>query len=104
DPEHLKAFHRLKQSAERACLRMGTRFLGGFAVPKDRTAELAVELDQIKATFDREVQTFLASYDSDLERWIQTLPAFETAIRRAVEPASSVAARLRFGYQLVEIK
>ncbi|MBK1736272.1 hypothetical protein CKO15_13585 [Halorhodospira abdelmalekii] len=104
DPEHLKAFHRLKQSAERACLRMGTRFLGGFAVPKDRTAELAVELDQIKATFNDEVQTFLASYDYDLERWIQTLPAFETAIRHAVEPAESVAGRLRFGYQLVEIK
>ena len=31
DPEPLKPFHRLKQSAERACLRVGTRFLGADA-------------------------------------------------------------------------
>ena len=36
DPESLKAFYRLKQSAERACLRVGTRFLGGFAIPQDQ--------------------------------------------------------------------
>ncbi|MCG5547519.1 DUF3150 domain-containing protein [Halorhodospira halochloris] len=104
DPEQLKAFHRLKQSAERSCLRVGTRFLGGFAVAKEQTTALAEELDQIKAQFDAERDNFLSTYDRDLEDWIQTLPGFETAIRRAVEPASSVAARLRFGYQLVEIK
>jgi hypothetical protein len=104
DPEPLKAFHRLKQSSERACLRLGTRFLGGFAVPKELTPGLVTELERLKSTFDTEIQTFVASYDRDLERWIGTLPAFERAIRRAVEPVATVAGRLRFGYQLVEIK
>ncbi|MEA1049091.1 DUF3150 domain-containing protein [Lamprobacter modestohalophilus] len=104
DPEPLKPFHRLKQSAERACLRIGTRFLGGFAVPKELTPGLAQELDRLKTEFDRHTQTFLADYDRDLERWISSIPAFEAAIRRAVEPVEVVAGRLRFGHQLVEIK
>ncbi|MCF7979031.1 MAG: DUF3150 domain-containing protein [Chromatiaceae bacterium] len=104
DPEPLKPFHRLKQSAERACLRIGTRFLGGFAVPKELAPGLALELDRLKAQFEAETQTFLAGYDRDLERWISSIPAFEAAIRRAVEPVAVVAGRLRFGHQLVEIK
>ncbi|MBK1618591.1 hypothetical protein CKO42_09095 [Lamprobacter modestohalophilus] len=103
DPEPLKPFHRLKQSAERACLRIGTRFLGGFAVPKDLSAGLAVELDRLKAEFEVHRQRFLSGYDRDLERWIGTLPGFEAAIRRAVEPVECVAGRLRFGHQLVAI-
>ncbi|WP_295542263.1 DUF3150 domain-containing protein [uncultured Thiohalocapsa sp.] len=104
DPEPLKPFHRLKQSAERACLRVGTRFLGGFAVPKAHAEDLATQLDVLRAEFDAETQTFLAGYDRALEDWIAKLPAFEAAIRRAVEPAQVVGGRLRFGYQLVQIK
>ncbi|MCF8004263.1 MAG: DUF3150 domain-containing protein [Chromatiaceae bacterium] len=103
DPEPLKPFHRLKQSAERACLRIGTRFLGGFAVPKELAAGLAVDLDRLKAEFEVQTQTFLAGYDRDLERWIATLPQFEAAIRRAVEPVEHVAGRLRFAHQLVAV-
>ena len=33
DPEQLTVFNRLKKEAERICLRVGTRFLGGFAIP-----------------------------------------------------------------------
>jgi len=104
DPEPLKAFHRLKQSAERACLGVGTRFLGGFAVPQDHTETLAAKLDALKAEFAAETQSFLAGYDRALEDWIAKLPGFEVPIRRAVEPADVVASRLRFGYQLVTIK
>ena len=33
NPDALKGFRRIKQSAERACLRVEAWFLGGFAVP-----------------------------------------------------------------------
>jgi hypothetical protein len=104
DPDALKGFHRIKQSAERACLRVGTRFLGGFAVPQDQADDLAAQLDALRAEFDGEITTFLTGYDHALEQWIRALPQFEAPIRRAVEPAHVVATRLRFGYQLVEIK
>ena len=104
DPDALKGFSRIKQSAERACLRVGTRFLGGFAVPQDQADDLAAKLDALRAEFDGEVTTFLTSYDYALEQWIRTLPEFEGPIRRAIEPAAVVGGRLRFGFQLVEIK
>ena len=103
DPDALKGFHRIKQSAERACLRVGTRFLGGYAVPHAHAEALAEQLDTIKTEFDQETQAFLSGYDRALEQWIKSLPEFEAPIRRAIEPANVVGARLRFGYQLVRI-
>jgi len=103
DPESLKAFYRLKQSAERACLRVGTRFLGGFAVPNEHAEDLADQLNRLKAKFDAETRSFLADYDHALEEWIESLPQLEEPIRRAIKPASVVGGRLHFGYQLVHI-
>jgi hypothetical protein len=34
----LTVFNRLKKEAERICLRVGTRFLGGFAIPNEAAA------------------------------------------------------------------
>jgi hypothetical protein len=63
-----------------------------------------LKLAALKADFDTESQTFLADYDQVLEDWITKLPEFEAPIRRAIEPASVVAGRLRFGFQLMELK
>ena len=103
NPEALKEFHRLKKVGERACLHLGTRFLGGFAVPNGHAESLADKLETVKAAFDAETQTFLSGYDQALEEWISSLPAWEEPIRRAIEPANVVGGRLRFGFQLVQI-
>lgn len=104
DPEPLKPFHRIKQQAERACLRVGTRFLGGYAVPQEYAEDLATKLDLLRTEFIAERTTFINGYDRALEDWISKLPEFEAPIRRAVEPANVVGGRLRYGYQLVEIR
>ncbi len=103
NPEALKVFHRLKKGAERACLTVGTRFLGGFAVPHAHAESLAEKLQELKAEFDEETALFLSGYDRALEEWIATLPQWEEPIRRAIEPANLVGGRLRFGYQLIQI-
>lgn len=103
DPEPLKVFQRLKKEADRFCLRYGTRFLGGYAVPEEHAAHLAEQLAATKKEFDTRTQTFLAAYDGHLEAWIASLPRWEEPIRRAIEPASVVSGRLRFGYQLLRV-
>ena len=103
NPEALNAFGRIKKTGERACLRVGTRFLGGYAVPNCHAESLAAMLAVIKAEFDAEIITFLSEYDQALEDWISSLPAWEEPIRRAIEPANVVGGRLRFGFQLVRI-
>jgi len=103
NPQALKVFHRIKKGAERACLTVGTRFLGGFAVPRVHADALADKLQELKAEFDEDTALFLSGYDRALEDWIATLPRWEEPIRRAIEPASAVGGRLRFGYQLIQI-
>ena len=103
DPEALRVFHNAKKAAERACLAVGTRFLGGFAVPAERTAAVADALAVMKNTFDRETRTFLADYDRALDAWIASLPAWEEPIRRAIEPVDVVGGRMKFGYQLLSV-
>jgi hypothetical protein len=103
DPESLRIFHRIKKGAERTCLQVGTRFLGGFAVPHAHAESIAETLAALKVEFDTETRSFLAGYDRALEDWISNLPAWEEPIRRAIEPAEVVGTRLRFGYQIVRI-
>ena len=103
DPESIKVFHRLKKQAERVCLTGGIRFLGGYAVPEDRTETVAAELDALGETFAQERATFVAGYGQAIEDWIALHPQWEAAIRKAVDPASVVESRLGFGYQLYRI-
>ena len=103
DPEPIKVFHRLKQQAERICLAGGMRFLGGYAIPEERTETVAAELDALGETFAQERATFVAGYAEAVEDWIALHPQWEAAIRKAVDPASLVESRLGFGYQLYRI-
>ena len=103
DPEALKIFQKLKKQAERECLRWGTRFLGGYAVPDERAEALDAELERLKGMFDSATQDFLSSYDRDLEAWIASLPRWEAPIRRATEPVNVVGGKMGFSYYPIKI-
>jgi len=60
DPDALKVFATLKRQAERACEEVGVRFLGGYALPKDKLTPLLEKMARIeqslataKTTLDR---------------------------------------------------
>ena len=104
NPEALRVFQTLKGQAERACLKVGTRFLGGFLVPNDQVPGLSTELERIKAAFEQEVQFFLAAYDREIADWISRHPDWERQLREAVEPANRVATRFAFRYRPLVIR
>ena len=104
NPEALRVFQTLKGQAERACLKVGTRFLGGFLVPNDQVPGLSTELERIKSTFEQEVQSFLAGYDHEIADWISRHPDWERQLREAVEPANRVATRFAFRYRPLVIR
>ena len=103
NPEALKVFHRLKKGAERACLHLGTRFLGGFAIPNDQAEALADELETLKGEFEARPSQFLSGLRPGTGGVDRQPPPWEAPIRRAIEPANVVGGRLRFGFQLVQI-
>ncbi|NCU21316.1 DUF3150 domain-containing protein, partial [Candidatus Falkowbacteria bacterium] len=104
NPEALRIFHTLKGQAERACLKVGTRFLGGFLVPNDQVAGLSAELEGLKTRFEHEVDAFLAGYDAEIADWITRHPQWERQLREAVEPAGRVATRFAFRYRPLVIR
>lgn len=103
DPGELAVFNRLKKEAERICLKVGTRFLGGFAVPEGTIGSIRCELDRIASSFETARGEFLSRYDEAISGWVSKHPAFAQAIRRAVDPVDVVAAGLRFDYVVFRV-
>ena len=104
NPEAIRIFSTLKGQAERACLKVGTRFLGGYLVPNARIGALSSELDRLKADFARELQDFLTDYDREIGDWIDRHPEWERQLRAAVDPASQVGAKFAFRYRPLVIR
>ncbi|WP_020563030.1 DUF3150 domain-containing protein [Methylosarcina fibrata] len=103
DPDKLKEFNRIKKEAERICLQSGTRFLGGFANPRDEIPRITQELDDLSKTFYEARDQLLATYHEDTEEWVARHAEFGDAIRRAIEPVESVASKLRFDYVVFRV-
>ncbi len=103
DPKALNEFARIKKEAGRICLQTGTRFLGGFANPRTEIPRITAELDLLAADFERAKHDFLATYEDATMAWVNQHPEFASAIRRAVEPVDSVAAKLAFDYVIFRI-
>lgn len=103
DPEQLAVFNRLKKEAERVCLRVGTRFMGGFMVPTSASSYVIKDLERIETEFGHAKQTFLQGYDQAVKDWIVKHPEFAAIIEQAVDSVELVATRLAFDFVVVSI-
>jgi len=103
DPDQLTVFNRLKKEAERICLRVGTRFLGGFAVPVESASSITVELERIALDFAAAKTEFLAGYDAAVTDWVVRHPEFAGIIEQAVDSVEFVSTRLSFDFLVVSV-
>ena len=103
DPKALLIFHRLKAEAERICLRKGSRFLGGYALPAESAQEIRQSLERIQLRFLRARDSFVHDYDASVERWIKRHPDFAEAIRASVDPVEHVESMLRFEFLIYKV-
>ncbi|WGS83945.1 DUF3150 domain-containing protein [Methylomonas sp. UP202] len=104
DPDELADFNRLKKAGERHCLRVGTRFMGGFVVPVEHTADIVAELEKIALAFATKKASFLAGYDDAVRDWIAKHPSFAGIIEKAIDPMPYVATKLGFNFMVVAIR
>jgi hypothetical protein len=103
DPDRLTVFNRLKKEAERICLRVGTRFLGGFAIPGESAAGITLELERIAQDFAHAKAEFLAGYDAAVTEWVVRHPEFAGIIEQAVDSVEFVSTRLSFDFLIVTV-
>ena len=102
DPAALRTFTSLRGAAHRHCLAVGTRFLGGYAVPVAQAQGLLDRLAGLQQQYEAARTAFLSSYDSRLAAWAdQQPPQWQPLLRNALVPAAYVGGRLRFAVQAV---
>ncbi|OGT99723.1 MAG: hypothetical protein A2X80_07880 [Geobacteraceae bacterium GWB2_52_12] len=102
-PDAVNVFMALKRRAERSCLAVGTRFLGGYAVPEEKMPILQAELDLIGKEFDSAKSLFLSQYETTVKAWAAENPEWEDAIMRAVDSPAYVAAQLHCGFTAMKV-
>src|SRR5450759_3993130 len=103
DPDQLTVFNRLKKEAERICLRIGTRFLGGYAIPCASASGIIAELERIALEFAAAKTEFLAGYDAAVTDWVVRHPEFAGIIEKAVDSVEFVSTRFAFDYLVVTV-
>lgn len=103
DLKALRPFASLKYAYLKVCLRYGTSFMGGFAIPKANTQLVLEELARIKKEWDLSVEDFIAAYPTHVEEWAQAKPSWADSIRRDAPSPGSVRRSFRFSYQAFEV-
>lgn len=104
NPEALAPFSKLKRRAEREVLNVGTRFIGGFAVPREKIDDLMTSLAAIKSEFLDEKEAFLSEYYRTVSDWISANPGWEDVIRRSVESEQRVRSQLEFNARVFQVR
>lgn len=103
DRAHLRHFNRIRGEATRVGIRFGTRFMGGYAFPKDRTKEALAEFERIRKEWDVVVDEFLNSYPTYVSEWASAKPKWTESIRRSAPSVEKLRKTFRFGYQAFQI-
>lgn len=99
DPETLKPFMKLRSEYRRLMSREGVSFMGGYAIPKDKTDTVLKKMEIIKSQYDCEVQDFLFKYPANVESWARQKPSWSASIRKDAPTVEKVAKSFKLLYQ-----
>jgi len=103
DPDKLAVFNRLKKEAERTCLEHGTRFMGGYAVPRAFADSVVANLDRIQDSFLGAKQEFITHYNAWVQEWVTRHPEFREIILNSIDDVGYVASRFGFEFFVVSV-
>ena len=103
DPKALRIFATLKARAVNVLDKSGVRFLGGWAIPEAKAAEIVNLLDMIAEEFKLAKDKFMKNYDQAVQNWIADNPGWEKIIATSVVSADYVAERIAFNWQVFKV-
>lgn len=104
-PKALDPMDRLRKSAERACGGIGTRFMGGYAVPDGKVDELVAQLEVIQEKYQKEVLEFLNNFEINRDAWLDEDEVSEYAhiIRHQIPDKDRVSRAFNFEFKLYKL-
>lgn len=104
-PKALDPMDRLRKSAERACGSIGTRFMGGYAIPDAKVDELVSQLEVVQEKYGQEVQDFLNSFESNRDAWLleEDVQEYAHIIRHQIPDKDRVSNAFNFEFKLYKL-
>lgn len=109
DGKTLNRFGTIRANARATCMKYGTKFLAGFAVPVSKWREVEVTLKSVVTDFEASSQDFIAKYEEHVEDRIKGAikePSVQEAIRQGATKHTKewVAGRFKASYLACFIK
>lgn len=103
DAQRLNVFNRLKDRMHRVCMKFGTPFLSGYAIPDSRADQASAELEAIINEAMVEKANLVANYDSYLQTFCDAHPDWAPQIKAKAFTASYIDARIGFKYTAMRV-
>ena len=104
NPEDLRIFASIKQRAVRLLESYGVPYLGGWAIPLEKSQEVLLTLDKYVKEYEVAKASFLQHYDQAVNDWIAQNPEFGSEILRSIKTKSHVESRIRSGYSVFKVQ
>jgi hypothetical protein len=102
DPKELNTFAAIRQSTHTALVRMGTRFLNGYAVSNDKAEKAAALLAEKAAQWEAEKSRIVMNYDRLKEEWAAAHPEVQ-AFQDRFPSLTWVNSRIGFEWTSIQI-
>lgn len=103
----LNPAYTLRRRAQEHLLKVGTRFLGGYAVPKEYLAEALDVVKGIQSDYAVFVDQFVSNLSQEVDDWVAQdwcTDEMEIAIRRSIPGENELRSRFTFEYGVFDIK
>jgi len=104
DPQRLNDMLALRTEAHRLALSVGTRLMGGYAVPQVRLVEIKDQLDALVERGKELRSELLKDLSSAIEEWKVKNPGWEALIERANITPERVESATSFSWQVYHIQ
>jgi len=104
-PTALDPMNNKRKAAERACLAVGTRFMGGYAVPDEEVEGLISRLETIDREFNLVLGEFISNFDENRDTWLQDeeVKEFAHILENQIPDSATVQGSFHFGFKLYKI-
>lgn len=103
DKVELGKLNAVKGAMHRACGTVGTAFMGGFAVPEQKAADLAIELNKLVAKGLGLKADLVARYQTILDDFAKANPKWARIIKGNAFDQSYVNGQIQFDWNAVRI-
>ena len=101
-PDSLNPFKAIRKGVERHMLAVGTRFMGGYAIPKSAADETKVKLEAYQDKWNAAMTLFEANFTTYLNEWREQNAAYAHAFAQQFE-WEQIAKKFRFAFYAFEL-